>query len=57
LVLVAHDLNPHSYGLLKKAGLAPRAFKIGRREFITEESAAAWRALMDGRSMGEDARG
>jgi hypothetical protein len=48
--LVAHDLNCYNYRLLKKAGLAPRTFKVGSKEFVTEESAAEWRRMMDGKA-------
>ena len=46
---VEHDLNYYTFKLLRKAGLAPHTFKIGNKEFVTEESAAAWRRMMDGK--------
>jgi hypothetical protein len=46
---VEHDLNHYTFKALKKAGLAPRTFKIGSKEFVTEESAAEWRRMMDGK--------
>ena len=50
---VTHDLNYHTLKTLKKAGLAPKTFKIGNKEFVTEESAAAWRRMMDGKGGGD----
>ncbi len=41
-----HDLNYYTFKLLRKVGLAPHTFKIGSKEFVTEESAAAWRRMM-----------
>ena len=46
---VEHDLNHYTFKALKKTGLAPHTFKIGNKEFVTEESAAAWRRMMDGK--------
>jgi hypothetical protein len=45
-----HDLNYYTFKLLRKVGLAPHTFKIGSKEFVTEESAAAWRRMMDGKA-------
>ena len=45
----------YTYRILKKAGLAPRTFRIGNKEFVTEESAAAWRRMMDGKPDIEEA--
>jgi hypothetical protein len=52
---VVHDLTYYTYRILKKAGLAPRTFRIGNKEFVTEESAAAWRRMMDGKPDIEEA--
>jgi hypothetical protein len=47
---VEHDLNYYTFRTLRNAGLGPRTFKIGNKEFVTEESATEWRRMMDGKA-------
>ena len=40
---VAHGISQAFYFELRKQGLGPDLMKVGRRVFITHESAARWR--------------
>ncbi len=45
---VAHGISRPTYHRLQKAGRAPAEIRLGRRVLISAESAAAWRAQLEG---------
>jgi predicted DNA-binding transcriptional regulator AlpA len=46
----AHDLSRSMFYKLRKAGLAPRIMKVGKRTLITDEASADWRRTMEART-------
>jgi hypothetical protein len=43
-----HRISKPTYHRLQRAGKGPREIRIGSRVLITAESAAAWRAALEG---------
>ncbi len=50
-----HDMSRSQFYELRKLGLAPRLFYIGRKPLISAESAAEWRARMQDLAAGREA--
>jgi hypothetical protein len=45
-----HGICRAGYYNLRREGLAPKSFKVGRRRLISKESAAEWRSKMEAAS-------
>ena len=43
----AHGISESTYRRLQKQGLGPRVFKVGQKNLVSVESAAAWRHRME----------
>jgi hypothetical protein len=43
----AHGISRGHFYNLRKRGLAPKTPVVGRRRLVSDESAAAWRRLME----------